>query len=68
MIDAYDAMRSERVYRKAIPHTEAAAEIISNAGKQFDPQVVEALAFYDAHRDELEAAIAAEQQLEAAGA
>lgn len=39
--DAYDAMTSDRVYRKAMCPERALAEIKSNAGTQFDPQVVE---------------------------
>ncbi|MDA8213492.1 MAG: HD domain-containing protein [Clostridia bacterium] len=40
--DAYDAMTSDRVYRKAIAKDHALAEIKLGAGKQFDPRVVEA--------------------------
>jgi diguanylate cyclase (GGDEF)-like protein/PAS domain S-box-containing protein/putative nucleotidyltransferase with HDIG domain len=38
--DAYDAMTSERAYRKALRTEEALAEISKNADKQFDPGVV----------------------------
>lgn len=38
--DAWDAMRSDRPYRKALSITEARAELLQEAGKQFDPQVV----------------------------
>ena len=38
--DAYDAMTSDRLYRKAMNSQEAMAEIERNAGKQFDPKVV----------------------------
>lgn len=40
--DAYDAMTTERPYRKALTHDEAIAEIKKNSGVQFHPQVVNA--------------------------
>lgn len=39
--DAYDAMTSDRPYRKAISHEAAVAELKRCAGKQFDPQLVD---------------------------
>jgi len=41
--DAYNAMTTDRSYRKALPVGVALAELGANAGTQFDPQVVEAL-------------------------
>jgi response regulator RpfG family c-di-GMP phosphodiesterase len=40
--DALDAMTSDRPYRRAGRWTAARDEIVAQAGKQFDPQVVEA--------------------------
>ncbi|WP_211230111.1 HD-GYP domain-containing protein [Desulfovirgula thermocuniculi] len=40
--DAFDAMTSDRSYRKALPLPVAVQELKRHAGKQFDPQVVEA--------------------------
>ncbi|HEX7149671.1 MAG TPA: HD-GYP domain-containing protein, partial [Actinomycetota bacterium] len=40
--DAFDAMTSDRPYRKAIPFDRACQEIADGAGSQFDPVVVEA--------------------------
>ena len=40
--DAYDAMTSDRPYRKAGSHSAAVSEIKGSAGTQFDPKVVEA--------------------------
>ncbi len=42
--DAYDAMVSQRPYRESLSHEYAVREIISNAGTQFDPQIVAAFA------------------------
>jgi putative nucleotidyltransferase with HDIG domain len=42
--DAYDAMTSDRPYRKAISSFEAKDAIIKGAGHDFDPKVVEAFA------------------------
>jgi len=40
--DSFDAMTSDRPYRKGMPPWEAMEEIIKNTGKQFDPRVVDA--------------------------
>jgi len=40
--DAFDAMTSNRVYRKGKPYQNAARELDDWAGRQFDPKVVEA--------------------------
>ena len=40
--DAYEAMTSDRVYRKAIGHEAARDELCKWAGKQFDADVVDA--------------------------
>jgi len=39
--DAYDAMTSDRSYRKAMQRGDAARELQENADRQFDPQVVD---------------------------
>ena len=51
--DAYHAMTSARPYRDAMDVCEARAELLSNAGSQFDPDVVAALI------EELDSALAA---------
>jgi HD-GYP domain-containing protein (c-di-GMP phosphodiesterase class II) len=42
LADTYDALISERVYKKKWTHDEACAEILSLKGKRFDPVIVEA--------------------------
>jgi putative nucleotidyltransferase with HDIG domain len=41
--DAWNAMRTDRSYRKALPYETAVSELLENNGTQFDPQVVSAL-------------------------
>jgi diguanylate cyclase (GGDEF)-like protein/putative nucleotidyltransferase with HDIG domain len=43
-VDCFDAMTSERQYRRAMPPDEVMRYIISESGKSFDPTVVEILA------------------------
>jgi response regulator RpfG family c-di-GMP phosphodiesterase len=40
--DAYDAMTSDRAYRRALPHEVAIGEIERCAGTQFDPELADA--------------------------
>jgi len=42
VVDAYDAMTSQRPYREVLPAEDARAELQRCAGTQFDPQVVDA--------------------------
>jgi HD-GYP domain-containing protein (c-di-GMP phosphodiesterase class II) len=41
--DAFNAMTSDRSYRKALPQETAIAELRAGSGTQFDPRVVDAL-------------------------
>jgi putative nucleotidyltransferase with HDIG domain len=41
--DAFNAMTTTRSYRRAMPQAVAVAELVENAGTQFDPRVVDAL-------------------------
>lgn len=41
IVDAYDAMVSDRAYRKGLPREEAIRRLRSDSGKQFDPSLVE---------------------------
>lgn len=42
VVDAYDAMRTDRSYRNALTSEEAITELNENAGTQFDKEVVDA--------------------------
>jgi len=42
VVDVYDALRSPRPYKDAIPHRESCEIILKSSGTQFDPKVIEA--------------------------
>jgi HD-GYP domain-containing protein (c-di-GMP phosphodiesterase class II) len=61
--DAYDAMHSDRIYRKGLPHDIIRQELIRGRGTQFDPDFLDAfLALFDS--GELDRTV---QRREAAG-
>jgi response regulator RpfG family c-di-GMP phosphodiesterase len=54
--DTYDAMTSDRAYRRALPHEVAVTEIERCSGSQFDPEVANAFCEgLDDYRNEQEA-------------
>jgi HD-GYP domain-containing protein (c-di-GMP phosphodiesterase class II) len=61
VVDTYDAITSDRPYRKCRTYEAARLEIVKWSGRQFDPEVVQAWlripqAEWDAIREELEGA------------
>jgi putative nucleotidyltransferase with HDIG domain len=56
--DSYDAMTSDRTYRRAMPVAKALGELTSNVGSQFDPDVVAAFLRVIAHDGEPERELA----------
>jgi len=50
VVDAYDAITSDRPYRAAQSQSAAMQEIVKNAGTQFDPEMVDALLRVLGHR------------------
>lgn len=57
VIDAYDAMVSNRCYRKGLPHAEAVSRLLKSSGTQFDLEVVQT--FIPIAEQEAEAVFAA---------
>jgi response regulator RpfG family c-di-GMP phosphodiesterase len=51
VVDAYDSMRANRVYRASMTPAQAESELRDKAGSQFDPHVVEV---FLQHLDEIE--------------
>lgn len=61
--DAFDAMTSDRPYRKALSFSDAIAILLEEKGRQFDPQVVSALIKYLYRQDlyEVDQAVASSE-------
>lgn len=51
--DAFDAMTTDRCYRKGMPYTEALDRLEKYAGRQFDPSVVEVFSYYIRSTEEM---------------
>jgi response regulator RpfG family c-di-GMP phosphodiesterase len=60
LADVYDALTSDRPYKKAWKHEDALAWLIQGSGAHFDPRVVDAFARRAAQADEIRAKLADE--------
>jgi polar amino acid transport system substrate-binding protein len=54
--DAWNAMRTDRAYRKALSYEVAMTELMDNVGSQFDPRIADVLVEIVAPEGEAEAA------------
>ena len=69
LVDAFDAMSSNRTYRSAMPRDRVFEELADHAGSQFDPDLVEAFRRVDLARyDELVERHQAEDSADTTGA
>ena len=59
--DVYDAMTSDRPYRRALTHEAAVRELIEGSGTQFEPGIVDA--FLTLHPETVSAHVRAEEAL-----
>jgi HD-GYP domain-containing protein (c-di-GMP phosphodiesterase class II) len=58
VIDSYDAMTSNRCYRKGLPHEEAVRRLLTGSGTQFDPDIVNIFVpLAELERDDIFAAV-----------
>lgn len=55
VVDVYDALRSKRVYKAPMSHEQSCEIIISEAGRQFDPGIVEVFSSLHQEFDRIEA-------------
>ncbi|MFA4915697.1 MAG: HD domain-containing phosphohydrolase [Syntrophales bacterium] len=53
LIDVYDALRSERCYKKGLPHDETCKIILEERGEHFDPNIVDAFLNIASNFDEI---------------
>ncbi len=51
LVDAYDAITSQRCYKKPLTHADAVRLICKDAGTHFDPRIVEAFLEVETHFD-----------------
>jgi len=51
IVDSYDVMTTDRIYKKAIGKYEALKELKKCAGTQFDPKMVECFVDYISQED-----------------
>jgi HD-GYP domain-containing protein (c-di-GMP phosphodiesterase class II) len=65
--DAFDAMTSDRPYRRALPYEQAVEEIAAGAGSQFDPAMAEAFVSIE-NLEEIHASLHADESLAGVGA
>ncbi|HNO79112.1 MAG TPA: response regulator [Phycisphaerae bacterium] len=61
LVDAYDAITSQRCYKQPLPHAEAVKRISEDSGKHFDARIVEAFLEVESEFDEIRQAKADSQ-------